>query len=335
MIGCLQEQEDLQARGHYVGQEAQERQGQLTLSWPLEHGLVQDWDDLEKVWHYAFYDGLQVPPEGHPIMMSEPPHYTRQEREKTAETLFETFNFPAMYMANQAVLAMYSTGRTTGVVLDCGAGMTNVVPVFEGFSVDHAMLRQDFGGRELTDHLVGLLSERGYNLISAADRPEVIKIKHSLCYVSQDTSAETAIEKTYELPDGTKITLKDELFLCPEVLFQPTMLTNVQAKPNGVLDMLYNSVTKCEPGYHKPLFKNMVLAGGSSLFPGLADRLGHQMAARAPEGMQVKVIAAPERYLAVWIGGSILASLPNFQTMWIKRQDYLEVGASVIHRKCF
>ena len=297
---------------------------------------------MENLWHHVFYEALHAPPECHPIMLSEPPHNTRQLREQTAETLFETFNCPAMYMANQAVLAMYSTGKTTGVVLDCGQGMTNVVPVFEGFSVDHAMLRQDFGGKEITDHLMSLLLKKGHNL-AFNYREEVVKIKETLCYISQPTKVEEKDQassdpetKTYELPDGSKIDLNEELFQAPEVLFKPGLLTGDETQEDkGVINMLNNSVTKCEPGYHRPLFRNIVLAGGGSMFPGLPERVYHQVEAVAPQGMKVKVAAAPERHLAVWTGGSILASLPNFQTMWIKKKDYCEVGPSVIHRKCF
>ena len=171
----------------------------------------------------------------------------------------------------------------------------------------------------------------------------MVKIKETLCYISQPTKVEEKDQassdpetKTYELPDGSKIDLNEELFQAPEVLFKPGLLTGDETQEDkGVINMLNNSVTKYEPGYHRPLFRNIVLAGGGSMFPGLPERVYHQVEAVAPEGMKVKVAAAPERHLAVWTGGSILASLPNFQTMWIKKKDYCEVGPSVIHRKCF
>ena len=151
------------AKDTYVGDEACAKAGILSLNYPIERGIVTNFDDMEEIWHHAFYNELRVDPAEHPVLLTEPVGNPKFNREKMIQYMFETFNVPSFYLAASAVLSLYSSGRTTGLVFECGDGVSQIVPIYEGLSLPFQSRTVNLAGRDLTDFLVKLLYERGYD----------------------------------------------------------------------------------------------------------------------------------------------------------------------------
>ena len=249
--------------------------------------------------------------------------------------MFETFNTPAMYVANGSVLSLFATGRITGLVVDSGENITYTIPVYDGALLPSSVDKSYIGGSDLNMYLELLLENRinfDYN-----KKQTIVDIKETLCYVSKNYTYEMenfSTEKgraSYKLPDGQVIEIENERFRCPEALFQPSILS---IESVGIHQTTYNSIIKSDIDIQKYLYDNIVLSGGGTMFPGIVDRMQEEISNLAPQTMKIRIIAPLNRKYNAWIGGSILASLSTFQQMWISMTEYNEIGPSIVHQKC-
>ncbi|KAJ6257307.1 Actin-2 [Drechslerella dactyloides] len=321
----------------FIGSRAQDLRGLLKIKYPLEHGIVTDWDDMERVWQYVYSDELKTLSEEHPVLLTEAPLNPRANRDMAAQIFFETFNVPALFTSVQAVLSLYASGRTTGIVLDAGDGVSHAVPVYEGFSIPSAVRRIDVAGRDVTEHLQTLLRKSGAVFHTSAEKEVVRLIKEKTSYIALDPKKEekewagggVGKIEDYKLPDGNILKLGAERFRAPEILFDPEI---IGLEYQGIHQILVDAIKRTDMDLRKSLYGNIILSGGSTLTKGFGDRLLAEIRRLAVKEMKIRITAPPERKYSTWIGGSILAGLSTFRKMWVSIDDWHE-NPEIIHTK--
>ena len=323
----------------FVGDAALQKRGILTLRLPFERGLVTNWDDLAELLRFAFQK-LHADPTAQPVLLTEPVLNPKENRHKLTQLLFETLQVPAMYLVPTGTLALYAAGRTTGLAIDVGEFVSQIVPVHEGSVLLKASARLDFAGHLVTDYLTKLMADPryGYSMTTAAEREIARDIKEKLAYVAEDfdeemvrAAASSELDRNYELPEGQVITLGDARSQCAEVLLKPSLYGLEQ---DGLHIGAYDAIKKADPGLRAQLYGNIVLTGGTSMLPGLCERLRKEIASLAPSSVTVKVVAPENRRYGAFAGGSVLASLETFQSMWVTRAEYDETGPAIVDKKC-
>eukprot|EP00258_Populus_trichocarpa_P022549 XP_024438568.1 actin-related protein 4 isoform X2 [Populus trichocarpa] len=338
------------------------RRDHMEVLSPFKDGIVADWDIVDSIWDHAFRECLLIDPKEHPMLLAEPSSNSQQQRERTAELMFEKYTTPALFLAKNAVLTSFASGRATSLVVDSGGGSTTIAPVHDGYVIQKAVAFSPIGGELLTDCLMKSLESKGvmikprYSFKRKEIQPGVFQrmiasdIKECVCRAPDtpyDESSYSNIPMTpYELPDGQTIEIGADRFKIPDILFNPSLVQTIPGMDNfveiapsvrGLPQMVIESINKCDVDIRRELFSSILLAGGTASMQQLKERLEKDLLEESPQAARVKVLAsgnATERRFSVWIGGSILASLGSFQQMWFSKAEYEEHGASYVQRKC-
>jgi len=334
------------------------------VKYPLRHGIVEDWDLMEKFMEHVIFRHLRAEPEDHYFLLTEPPLNTPENREYTAEIMFESFNVPGLYIAVQAVLALAaswvnrSVGERvlTGTVIDSGDGVTHIIPVAEGYVIGSCIKHIPIAGRDITYFVQQLLRDREPNIPPEQSLETAKQVKELYSYVCPDLVKEFAkydkdpakwIKKYTGTHGITKspftIDVGYERFLGPEIFFHPEF-----SNPDfntSVSELVDTVIQECPIDSRRGLYKNIVLSGGSTMFKDFGRRLQRDVKKFAdarlkaseklsagrikPTPMEVKVITHHMQRYAVWFGGSMLASTPEFYQVCHTKKDYDEYGASI------
>lgn len=341
-------------REYEVGYDALQKRGVLDCSQPVRAGVVQDWADMERLWSHTIYNELRIAPENYCFVISEPTNNSEKDKEKTLELMMETFNAKSMYLGSSAVLALYAYGLTTGVVIDCGLDTSNAVPIHEGYPLSRHMAPSKIAGNALTLHLCHLLNKKGYGFSTQTERELVNKVKESLCYVRQEGEVAPTGEG-FSLPDGQYIPLEEERHQCAEALFDfgligPEHVPRMKvfgdngeefhpSIPKGLSWLAYAAVNNSEASLRGQLYNNIVLAGGTTLLPGVRDRMQREITQlyremHVGEGLiPIRVSEMPSRQHATWLGGCMLTLIAMFPYLTVTREEYQEFGPSIVHCK--
>eukprot|EP00117_Sycon_ciliatum_P019012 scpid75680/ scgid3674/ Actin len=336
----------------YIGDEAVRRRESLSLSFPIQRGIVTDWDDMQTLLDHMLFRGLNLSEDSlsaRSVLYTEAVLNPKYCREKMAELLVERYNVPAILACASPILTLYASGRTTGLAMDWGHGVTSVIPIYEGHIIPNGKRRVDFGGADLTAYLADLLSAKGHHFHTTAGLETVRIMKEELVYVAssegETPSCYAPENKDFTLPDGNKITFGEELAQCGELLFNPGLLGAEYMHIPGMQTVAHESIMSCPRDCRKELWRNIVVSGAGSMHYGVAKRMqaeltrlrdqsasaSHQQSASG----EVKSIFPPERRKSVWIGGSVLASMSTFQDQWVTKVEYQEYGPTAIHRTAY
>ncbi|KAJ2630388.1 Arp2/3 complex subunit, actin nucleation center [Coemansia sp. RSA 1290] len=321
-----------------VGTEAAALRAVLDMSYPIENGIIKNWEDMQHVWDYTFYEKLRVDPRQSKVLLTEAPLNPLSNREKMCEIMFERYGFEGVYVAIQAVLTLYAQGLLTGVVIDSGDGVTHIIPVYQGFSLPNSIKRLDVAGRHVTRYLIKLLQLRGYAFNRTADFETVRQIKEKVCYVSYDLDLDkklatetTTLVESYTLPDGRVIKVGSERFQAPECLFQPEL---IDVESPGVAELLVNTVQSTPIDIRSELYKHVVLSGGSSMYPGLPSRLEKETKqlylqnvlngdASRLDRFKLQIDDPPNRRHMVFLGGAVLADvMKDNEQAWVSKREW-------------
>lgn len=317
-----------------IGKEALDKKAVLNIIKPIARGYVQDWDALEQLWRYCFHDELKVEVSNHPLLFGMYPNESKVNKERTALIFFEDYNCPGIYGTSHGLLALYGSGKTTGLVIDSGEDVTNVMPIQDGYLINHAYGMIEIGGSDVNEYLLNMLKNKKVIL----DMEDVRKLKESRLYNATEFSKEMEDFKSgltkqtnYELPDHTMIELAQEQIQAPEILFKPGLIGRFDP---GVHEMTSECLQKLDSDLKRELYSNIILCGGNSMMHNYPNRLNREILTVSPNNAKVKIIANPDRQHLAWNGASVISTLSTFGSMWITQTEYEENGPSIIHRKC-
>ncbi|NXJ98219.1 ACL7A protein, partial [Corythaixoides concolor] len=317
----------------FVGRELQN--SSVPFINPVRRGIVVDWNCVQDTLECIFQTKMKIQPENHAVLVSVPPLCSLTDKEKYAEMMFEGLHVPAVHIAYQSQLSMYSYGKTSALVVESGHGASHVVPIYEGYVIRGISGRVDYAGLDVTRYLMKLLNE-SRNVFTEHQLNIVQDLKEGCCYTSLDLIHDLSLpvqrqQLDYQLPDGHLITVGKERFLCAEALFKPALLRSQQP---GLLQLTLTCLKKCDADIRKAMVGNILLCGGSTMMEGFTNRFQMELARMCPNDNLITAVS-PQRKSSVWIGGSILASLNSFQELWVYRSEYEERGPSCIFKKCF
>ncbi len=312
----------------YVGDEIQSI-GLYKIFHPIEKGIVVDWTHFENIIDYIFYN-LRVDPTLVNVLFAVHPMFPYKDLKRIFELFLERYQCMAFYPVLDSMLTLYSGGFQTGLIIEIGDSNTRIVPIYEGYKLEHAVRILDIGGRVLTRYMEQTLESLGWAVDSSIRRELVRVLKEKACFVSldykEDLKRSEQYEKEYSLPDGSTISLNKERFMVPELLFNPSSELEEVSLPVAIMDV----IEACDLDIRPELLNNIFLSGGSSMFPNLKSRMYQELelelARRKKKEQAVRIIAPRERTFSVWIGGSILAMIPDFSENWITRAKYFSEG---------
>ena len=318
----------------FIGNEAISNYGILETTYPIEHNIIINWELIEKIFDNIFNNNLKINCEEYNFLLSEAILNPIKNGEKLVEMMFEKFNVKGLFLSNQPKLTLLSKGKFNGIVLDSGEGVSQICCFEKGLSLKNTFKRNDIGGRDINNYLRNLLLDKGYNI----NRFDINEIKENLCYCSNDYITEEKYFKDieYELPDGGKIKLGNELIKSTEILFNPEIYIVTYKENLGIVDLFKNSISFIDNYYKKELFDNIFFTGGNCFIKGIGERFIKEINNTIDENYKwnININNSNDNKYSCWKGGSVLSLLSSFNKYLINKFEYEEKGVHQCYQLC-
>jgi actin len=324
---------------YYIGRDAVNNSNYLKLEYPIKDGRITDFELMEKLWSHLFYNELKIRPEAYNVFLTESLFISNADREEIAEIMFEKFSVFNIHMEPQPVMSLYSTTKTSGVIVESGDSMTQIIPVYESYIVPQGVRTTNIAGAEMTKSLHSFIENKLKKFNVGNPSYMTKKIKEKFLELSLQP-VDNFIEKYYnfshqsenvdnfQLPDGNIIPIGDERYLAPEIIFNPVN----DSKP--LQELLTDSIQSVDIHIRKDMINNIILGGGNTMIKNFPERLKSEFYKqnKNTDVNNIKINAQPERMYSAWIGASVVCSIGNFQNMWISKNDFEEIGHNIVHK---
>ena len=319
---------------YFIGNDAEAKRGVLNLTHPIKRVIVKNWDYVEKIWDHIFKQELKAYSEDYNILITHPLKNLKENIEKTAQIMFETFNVKALNLSHPTTLSLYAAGKFDGMAIDFGDGTTQFSAIIDGYEIPEYCERINIGGKDITKYFGKLLNTKGINdKVEKLPNGLLRDIKEKSVYIPLDYYEESKEIKpfNYELPDGTHVILNEKRIKYPmSLIFNPELKWREEKSFPKICNDL---IMKCDVD-KKQLYKHIILSGGNSMFKGFPEKFDKQIKALAPPSYAeiIEVIASPERKFSAWIGGAIVSDLSSSEKLFVKKENYEEEGFSIIEK---
>lgn len=343
VMSIIESQEQGKSKTMYSGADIDLKTPEVPLIFPIDRGMIksteQDWECMSFVWEHIIKNLMQEELNSANVLITDSILNTRENRQRMASVFFDTLGVNSLGILPAPVLSLFSIGKTRGIVVDVGCGLTSIVPIFEGYALPHAIHKIPLAGYDITTFIHQKLSAylkptQMFLSRNIAEDMTVVPLKYNKGQVllSED-------KRYYELPGGKIINIEQDILAnAAEILFKPSI---VEQNIKGLPEQIIESIMKCDNDLRPDMYGNIVLSGGASMMKGFYERIEKDVRGRLEgvSGNDIKMYADSFRQHAAWIGGSMLASLSTFgQFMVIKKEEWENdpnMRPSLIHKYSF
>lgn len=299
---------------------------------PFGCRTIENFDNMQRIWQDIYSDQLKALPEQHPLLISDSPLNSNENREEMLQIFMETFKVPSIYIGNAPTLSLYNAGLTSGIVVDCGESATDIVPIIECFTIQHCIKRIKVAGKQVSDYLKLLLNQQGIVLSSNNEREVLRDIKEQIGFVRGRPSPGDDDEKPFLVPEGQQIMIGRPRYQSAEALFDPSL---VGVKSHGIAKMTSEVIETIDEDIRNELSSRILLSGGTTLYSGFIDRFEKGVMITNQTSARPSFYSPANRKNAVWVGGSLLSSSDSFEELSISRSEYSETGTNALYVKTF